>query len=146
MFPLWKERQCSSIIKSYLGHFPAQTQKAEKILPKKKSIYFMKWNFVTVILKRFLYSLKRKLCLYFLNRTFYLYFRKWNPALFSQRLKKFFFLYFRKRTPLLPPNQKIYIYIYFIFWEIELLSLKLKIFLILQEGISLYFLKKSFYT
>ena len=73
----------------------------------------MKWNFVTVILKRFLYSLKRKLCLYFLNRTFFLYFRKWNPALFSQRLKKFFFFILQETNPP-PPSQpkNIYIYIY----------------------------------
>ena len=75
----------------------------------------MKWNFVTVILKRFLYSLKRKLCLYFLNRTFFLYFRKWNPALFSQRLKKFFFYTSGNESPSsLPTKKNIYIYIFYI--------------------------------
>ena len=44
----------------------------------KKSLYFRKWNFLALILKKFLYFLKRKL---------FLYLQKWNPALFSPSSK-----------------------------------------------------------
>ena len=43
------------------------------------SLYFRKMNFLVLILKTFLYFLKRKL---------FLYFRKWSPALFIPILKK----------------------------------------------------------
>ena len=87
-------------------------KKIKKIHPKKNSLYFWKWNFLTLILKRYLYFLKRKLflyflkrkfCLYFLKRKLFLMFRKWNSALFSPRTKneknppQQNFLYFRKR-------------------------------------------------
>ena len=51
---------------------------------------FRIWNFVALILKKFLYFLKRKL---------FLYFRKWNPALFTTSLKN-------KRNP--PREESLY--------------------------------------
>ena len=72
-----------SIYKSHLVHFPVQTQKTKKNQPEKKFLYFQKWNFLALILKKFLYSLKRKLFQYFLKRKLFLYFRKWNPAIFN---------------------------------------------------------------
>ena len=56
----------------------------KKILSKKSSyifLYFGEWNFLTLILRYFLYFLYRKL---------FLYFRKWKPRKNS--------LYFRKRN------------------------------------------------
>ena len=53
----------------------------------KKFLYFWKWNFLALILKKSLYFLKRKLFLYFLKRKLFLYFRKWNPALFNPSSK-----------------------------------------------------------
>ena len=64
--------------------------------PKKNSLYFQKRNFLALILKKFLYFLKRKLFLYFLKiklfiyffkRKLFLYFQKWNPAFFSPSSK-----------------------------------------------------------
>ena len=89
----------------------SKLEKITKIHPKKTSYIPEKWNFLTLILKNFLYFLKRKL---------FLYFRKWKPPKFSYIfLKKCFsyisgsgnlkkipyisgngtFLYFRKRKP-----------------------------------------------
>ena len=68
----------------------------KKIHPEKNSLCFQKWNFLSLILKKFFYFLKGKL---------FLYFWKWNNALFSPRSKnkknpppQENFLYFRKQT------------------------------------------------
>ena len=53
----------------------------------KNSLHFRKWKILALILKKFLYSLKRKLFLYFLKIKLFLYFRKWNPAHFSPSSK-----------------------------------------------------------
>ena len=60
--------------------------------PKKKTaqknfLYFRKWNFLALILKKILYFLKRKLFIYFLKRKLFMYFWKWNLAIFSPSLK-----------------------------------------------------------
>ena len=68
----------SSILCSYLLHFSAQAQKNKKIHPEKNSLHFGKLNFLTLRFRNFLYFLKRKL---------FLYFRKWNPALFNSSPK-----------------------------------------------------------
>ena len=93
------------MICSYLTHFPAQAQKKKKINPEKNSLYIRKWNFLALIIKKFLYFLKIKLFSYFHKRKLFLYFWKWNPALFSpgSKNKKIHprenFLYFRKGKP-----------------------------------------------
>ena len=63
---------------------------------KKYSLYFWTWNFPALTLKKFLYSLKRKL---------FLYFQKWTPRLFipssknERNLARDNFLCFSKRKP-----------------------------------------------
>ena len=53
--------------------------KLKKIKPEKSSLYFRKWlTSLTLRLKNFLY---------FLRRNLFLYFWKWNPALFSPSSK-----------------------------------------------------------
>ena len=52
--------------------------------------YFAKWNFLTLILKNFLYFLKRKLSLYY---------RKRKPRKIRHISGKGSLLYFRKRKP-----------------------------------------------
>ena len=81
---------------------PQPPKNQNKIHPEKNSLYFRKWNFLALILKKFLHFLKIKLLLYFLKKKFFLYFRKRNPALFSPSSRKKNpprenFLYFRKR-------------------------------------------------
>ena len=76
--------------------FLHRLEKIKNIYPEKNPLYFRKWTFLTLILKEFVYFLKRKLSLYF---------RKWNPVAVSPEFKnkkqfpprKFF--YFRKRKP-----------------------------------------------
>ena len=107
----------SSIIKSYLAQFPSQSlpllpkKKQTKNPPEKNSLYFQKWIFLALILKKFLYSLKRKLFLYFLiflktvPCTFQPKFaNKKNPPhenflYFRKRKLQKQLLYFRKRKP-----------------------------------------------
>ena len=68
-------------------------EKTKQIHLEKKSLYFVKRNFLTLKLKSFLYFLKRKL---------FLYFRKWNPALsgLSRQIfsPKEFLIFFPKRS------------------------------------------------
>ena len=75
---------------------PKPKKKIKKNPPRKNSLYFWKWNCLALMLKRYLYFLKRKLflyfpkrklCLYFLKRKLFLIFRKWNSVLFSSRTK-----------------------------------------------------------
>ena len=67
---------------------PQPPKNQNKIHPEKNSLYFRKWNFLALILKKFLHFLKIKLLLYFLKKKFFLYFRKRNPALFSPSSRK----------------------------------------------------------
>ena len=73
--------------------FSPSSKNKKKSIPKKKFLYFRKWNFLALILTKFLYFRKRRL---------FLYVQKWNPALFSPDLKnkniysEKNFLYFRK--------------------------------------------------
>ena len=53
----------------------------------KKIPYISGNGTLALILKKFLYSLKRKLFLFFVKRKHLLYFRKRNPALLSPSLK-----------------------------------------------------------
>ena len=83
------------------------------------SYIFKKWNFLALILKIFLYFLKRKLFLYFGKMKllkFFLYFRKRN------------FLIFQEVTFHAQKMKKL-----LIFWEKELSSSQLKNLLIFQE-------------
>ena len=84
----WKDvKGKSSIISSYLAHFSPSSKKKKKIHPKKISHILGKWNFLTLVLKNFLYFLWRKL---------FLYFRKLKPQKnFSYFLKRKLFLNFR---------------------------------------------------
>ena len=52
------------------------------------SLYFRKWSFLALILKKFLHFLKGKLFLYFFTGNLFLYFRKWNTELFRPNHKK----------------------------------------------------------
>ena len=71
-----------------LAHFQAQNpKKLKKKTPEKNSLYFQKWNFLTQILKKFLYFLKIKLFLYSPKTKLFLYFQKWNFLVLI--LKKF---------------------------------------------------------
>ena len=51
-------------------------QKAKKIHSEKNSLYFRKWNFLTLIFKKFLYFLKRKLFNIFSKESFSCIFTK----------------------------------------------------------------------
>ena len=64
--------------------FSPSSKNKKKSIPKKKFLYFRKWNFLALILTKFLYFRKRRL---------FLYVQKWNPALFSPGLK------IKKSTP-----------------------------------------------
>ena len=83
----------SSFLQGYLDHFQAQ---AQKVQPEKNSLYFGKWNFLASISKKLLHLLKGKVFLYFL---------KWNLALFTPNSKnkrnppQENFLRFWKRKP-----------------------------------------------
>ena len=87
-------------------------KKIKKILHQEHSLFFQKWDFLALILKKilyfhreklFLYFVKRKILLYFLKRKHFLHFQEWSPALFSRNFKnkrnlpRENFLYFRKR-------------------------------------------------
>ena len=71
--------------------FQPKLKKRKKIHPAKYSLYFRKWNFLTLRLKNFLYLLKRKL---------FLYFRKWNPALSGLKPQNLSVKQFPKKTRL----------------------------------------------
>ena len=71
--------------------------------PEKNSLYFQKWNFLALILKKFLYSSKRKLPLYFSKESIS-YISKNEALHFSAQARKIKnnprgekFLYIRKR-------------------------------------------------
>ena len=55
---------------------PKPKKKIKKNPPRKNSLYFWKWNCLALMLKRYLYFLKRKLFLYFPKRKLCLYFLK----------------------------------------------------------------------
>ena len=59
-------------------HFLSPSTKNKKNPARKNSLYFRKWNFVALILKKTFIFFKRKLFLYFL---------KWNPVRFSSGSK-----------------------------------------------------------
>ena len=58
--------------------FKPKLKKKKQIHLKRISLCSRKWSFLTLTLKSLLYFLKRKL---------FLYFRKWNPAVFSPSSK-----------------------------------------------------------
>ena len=71
--------------------FKNKLGKIKKSTPKKNSLYFGKWNFLTLILRNFLYFLNRKLSLYFGKRKprkNSLYFRKRSFLIFLEELPK----------------------------------------------------------
>ena len=93
----------------------------KKVASKKSSNIFRKWNFLALILRNFLYFLKRKLSYISGNGTF-LYFRKRK---FQTKL-----LYFRKRNS-------------FIFLETDIPPLLFPNF-IFQKNRTFLYLKKNF--
>ena len=95
--------------------------KNKKIHLEKNSLYFGKWNFLAVILKKILYFLKEKVFLYFLKRSLFLYFRKWIAALCKPKPRQM-----KQKNS---PCKK-----FLIFREMELFKLK-------TEKKSLYFRK-----
>ena len=54
--------------------FQPQLEKIKKLYPEKDSLYFRKWNFLALILKKFRKRKHRKKILYFLKRKLFLYF------------------------------------------------------------------------
>ena len=96
--------------------FQSKPKKQKKSTPKKNSLYFRKWNFLTLILKE-LFFFQKKLFLYFLKRNFFLYFRTWNPVIFTPSSKNNVnpprgnLLYFRKQKP--PKNSLYFVKIVF---------------------------------
>ena len=113
--------------------FYNQARKTKEIRLEKISHTIGKWNFLTLMLIKFLYFLKRKLFLYFGNgnpERKFLYFRKGNFLIFLETKTLKNFLYFRKRNLLNSKNKK-----FLIFWEMELSSHKIRNFPIFQEGI-----------
>ena len=68
-------------------------QTNKKIHPEKNSLYFRKWNFLALpLLLLLLFFFLIFFCWYFLKRKLFLYFRSWNPALFSMGSKNKFSL------------------------------------------------------
>ena len=61
-FPYIFSKEISYISKNRTLHFPAQAQNTKKIHSPKNFLYFRKYNFLTLILKKFLYL------------------QKWNPV------------------------------------------------------------------
>ena len=85
--------------------FLAQAQKIKKLRPK-KFLYFGKWNVLALIIRSFLYFLKRKLFLYFGRRKprkNSLYFRKRNFLIIQETETLKNFLYFTRE--LLEPEK-----------------------------------------
>ena len=75
----WENVNAIIYIQGYLVHFLRPSLKKKKILSKKSFyifFYFGRCNFLALVLKNFLYFLKRKL---------FLYFRKWKPTKASFR-------------------------------------------------------------
>ena len=82
------------------AHFLAQVRKNKKIYPEKISYTPGKWNFLTLILKSFLYFRKRKPrknFLYFVNRKLFLYIGKEKPKKILYISGNKNFLYFTKQ-------------------------------------------------
>ena len=57
-FPYIFSKEISYISKNRTLHFPAQAQNTKKIHSPKNFLYFRKYNFLTLILKKFLYLQK----------------------------------------------------------------------------------------
>ena len=97
--------------------YQSKPKKQKKSTPKKNSLYFRKWNFLTLILKELFFFFQKKLFLYFLKRNFFLYFRTWNPVIFTPSSKNNVnpprgnLLYFRKQKP--PKNSLYFVKIVF---------------------------------
>ena len=97
--------------------FQSKPKKQKKSTPKKNSLYFRKWNFLTLILKELFFFFQKKLFLYFLKRNFFLYFRTWNLVIFTPSSKNNVnpprgnLLYFRKQKP--PKNSLYFVKIVF---------------------------------
>ena len=103
-------------------HFLSPSSKNKKNPARKNSLYFRKWTFVALILKKTFIFFKRKLFLYFL---------KWNPVLFSPGSKN-------KKT--FRPEK-----ILMLCKKMGLSDSNIKEFLIFQETeIFLYFRKQNF--
>ena len=89
-----------------------------KIHHEQNFLYFRKWNFPGLMLKKLLYFLKRKPFLQLLKTIFFLYFRKQNPALFGLNPQNFYlkkFLIFFLRKFLIFPQKNAFL----IFLEVE---------------------------
>ena len=72
-------------------HFLSPSSKNKETHPEKNSLYFEKWNLLTLILRNSLYFLKRKL---------FLYFRKWKPHKnFLYYRKENFLMFWKTETP-----------------------------------------------
>ena len=54
--------------------FQPHLEKIKKIYSEKDSLYFRKWNFLALILKKFRKRKPRKNFIYFLKRKLFLYF------------------------------------------------------------------------
>ena len=54
--------------------FQPHLEKIKKIYSEKDSLYFRKWNFLALILKKFRKRKPRKKFIYFLKRKLFLYF------------------------------------------------------------------------
>ena len=106
---------------------PIPPQKNKKTDTEKAPLYFQKWSFLALILKK---------CLYFLNEKGFLYFVKREPFLYFPKRKHFYIprnrtLHFSAHTwkikTLHPRKQK---WSFLIFWKIERSSPKLSFLLI----------------
>ena len=97
--------------------FQSKPKKQKKSTPKKNSLYFRKWNFLTLILKELFFFFQKKLFLYFLKINFFFFFRTWNPVIFTPSSKNNVnpprgnLLYFRKQKP--PKNSLYFVKIVF---------------------------------
>ena len=111
----------SSILFSYLVQFLSPGSKyRKKVPPKKSSSIFEKWNTLVLILRNVLYFRKRNFLIFQETETLkiFLYFPKWNLALFTPSSKKL------KN----PPRKK-----FLIFQEIKLSNCKIKKFLVFSK-------------
>ena len=111
----------SSILFSYLVQFLSPGSKnRKKVPPKKSSSIFEKWNTLVLILRNVLYFRKRNFLIFQETEIIkiFLYFPKWNLALFTPSSKKL------KNAP-----RKKFV----IFQEIKLSNCKIKKFLVFSK-------------
>ena len=80
----------SNICKDHKAHFPAQPppKKTKKSPPEKNSLYFRKWNFLALILKKILIFSRKITFFVFSEKKAFLIFPETEPCTFQPKLEK----------------------------------------------------------